>query len=245
MNLPTQRHFLLTVAGLLCCLTAFMQTITPPLSKYGVPVIKEYDMYAATVKADSNKQMVEIKTVVPNIVYDLKYATDKNFLRRNIYPAKTTYTFLRLPAARALALVQKDLNERGMGLKIFDAYRPYSITERFWEMIMNEKYVADPKKASGHNRGLALDLTIIYLHNGKELQMPTGFDNFTDTAHHSFMNIPFDALQNRKLLKDVMEKYGFKMFETEWWHYSWPDEKNYYDAMDIPFADFKNAGKKK
>ena len=245
MNLPTQRHFLLTAAGLLCCLTAFMQTITPPLSKYGVPVIKEYDMYAATVKADSNKQMVEIKTVVPNIVYDLKYATDKNFLHRNIYPAKTSYTFLRLPAARALALVQKDLNARGMGLKIFDAYRPYSITERFWEMIMNEKYVADPKKASGHNRGLALDLTIIYLHNGKELQMPTGFDNFTDTAHHSFMNIPFDALQNRKLLKDVMEKYGFKMFETEWWHYSWPDEKNYYDAMDIPFADFKNAGKKK
>ena len=130
MNLPTQRHFLLTTAGLLCCLTAFMQTITPPLSKYGVPVIKEYDMYAATVKADSNKQMVEIKTVVPNIVYDLKYATDKNFLHRNIYPAKTSYTFLRLPAARALALVQKDLNARGMGLKIFDAYRPYSITAR-------------------------------------------------------------------------------------------------------------------
>ena len=59
------------------------------------------------------------------------------------------------------------------------------------------------------------------------------------------MNIPFDALQNRKLLKDIMEKYGFKMFETEWWHYSWPDEKNYYEAMDIPFADFKNADKKK
>jgi len=59
------------------------------------------------------------------------------------------------------------------------------------------------------------------------------------------MNIPFDALQNRKLLKDVMEKYGFVKFDTEWWHYSWPDEKNYYDAMDISFSDFKNAGKKK
>jgi D-alanyl-D-alanine dipeptidase len=245
MNLPKHGHFLLTIGLLLCVLAVFSQAITPPLSKYGVAVIKEFDMYAATVKADSNKQMVEIKSLAPNIVYDLKYATDKNFMRRNMYPGKTNYTFLRLPAANALALVQKELNEKGMGLKIFDAYRPYSVTEKFWELVLNEKYVADPKKASGHNRGLAVDLTIIYMHNGKELQMPTGFDHFSDTAHHSFMNIPFDALQNRKMLKDIMEKYGFKMFETEWWHYSWPDEKNYYDAMDIPFSDFKNADKKK
>jgi len=245
MNLPKQRHFFSTIAALLLCLASLCQLQAPPLSKYGVPVIKEFDMYAATVKADSNKQMVELKSLIPNIVYDLKYASDKNFMRRNMYPGKTSYTFLRLPAARALALVQKELNEKGMGLKIFDAYRPYSVTEKFWEMVLNEKYVADPKKGSGHNRGLSADLTLIYLHNGKDLQMPTGFDNFSDTAHHSFMNIPFDALQNRKLLKDIMEKYGFKMFETEWWHYSWPDEKNYFEVMDIPFSDFKNADKKK
>jgi len=245
MNLPKQWLFFSTIVPVLFCLPGLCQLPTPPLSKYGVPVIKEFDMYAATVKADSNKQMVELKSLVPNLVYDLKYATDKNFMRRNMYPGKTSYTFLRLPAAHALALVQKELNEKGMGLKIFDAYRPYSVTEKFWELVLNEKYVADPKKGSGHNRGLAADLTIIYMHNGKDLQMPTGFDNFSDTSHHSFMNIPFDALQNRKLLRDIMEKYGFKMFETEWWHYSWPDEKNYYEAMDIPFADFKNADKKK
>ena len=84
-------------------------------------------MYAATVKADSNKQMVELKSLIPNIIYDLKYATDKNFMRRNMYPHKTSYTFIRLPAAKALAQVQKELNEKGMGLKIFDAYRPYSV----------------------------------------------------------------------------------------------------------------------
>jgi len=223
----------------------FAQSVDAPLSKYGVHVIKDFAMYETTVKADSNKKMVEIKSLIPNIVYDLRYATDKNFTRRNLYPAKTKYTFLRLPAAKALAQVQKELNEKGMGLKIFDAYRPYSVTEKFWEMVMNEKYVADPKKASGHNRGISVDLTVIYMHNGKDLQMPTGFDNFSDTAHHAFMNIPFDALQNRKMLKDIMEKYGFQKFETEWWHYSWPDEKNYYDAMDIPLADFKNADEKK
>ncbi|MFT3933430.1 MAG: M15 family metallopeptidase [Chitinophagaceae bacterium] len=245
MNLPTHRHFFL-VACLICTVAAaFSQSVQPPLSKYGVPVIKDIAMYEATVQADSNKRMVEIKSVIPNIVYDLKYATDKNFLRHNMYPAKTNYTFVRLPVVKALAQVQKELNEKGMGLKIFDAYRPYSVTEKFWEIVLNEKYVADPKKGSGHNRGLALDLTVIYMHNGKDLQMPTGFDNFSDTAHHTFMNLPFDALQNRKMLKDIMEKYGFKMFDTEWWHYSWPDEKNYYECMDIPFADFKNIDKKK
>ncbi|MEP6747087.1 MAG: M15 family metallopeptidase [Bacteroidota bacterium] len=245
MNLLKQRYFLLTGCLICSCLVVFSQDIQPPLSKYGIPVIKDLAMYEATVKADSNKQMVEIKSVIPNIVYDLKYASDRNFMRRNMYPLRTNYTFLRLPAVKALALVQKELNEKGMGLKIYDAYRPYSVTEKFWELVLNEKYVADPKKGSGHNRGLSVDLTVIYLHTGKEIQMPTYFDNFSDTAHHSFMNLPFDALQNRKMLKDTMEKYGFKMFETEWWHYSWPDDKNYFEAMDISFSDFKNIDKDK
>ncbi len=244
MILLKQRYFLLTSCLILASLVDFAQAVEAPLSKYGIPVIKDVAMYEATVKADSNKQMVEIKSFIPNIVYDLRYGTEKNFMRRPMYPYKLNFTFLRLPVARALAQVQKELNQNGMGLKILDAYRPYSITEKFWELVMNEKYVADPKKASGHNRGLAVDLTIIYLHNGKELQMPTGFDNFSDTAHHTFMNLPFDALQNRKLLKDVMEKYGFKMFATEWWHYAWPDDKNYFDAMDISFSDLKNDKKK-
>jgi zinc D-Ala-D-Ala dipeptidase len=239
MILLKQRRFLLTNTMVLGYLVAFSQAIQPPLSKYGIPVIKEVIMYEATVKADSNKQMVELKSLIPNIVYELRYATDRNFMRRNMYPLRTNYTFMRLPAAKALAMVQKELNEKGMGLKIYDAYRPYSVTEKFWELVMNEKYVADPKKGSGHNRGIAVDLTVIYK-NGKELLMPTYFDNFSDTAHHSFMNLPFDALQNRLLLKNIMEKYGFQKFETEWWHYSWPDEKNYFDAMDISFQDLKN-----
>ena len=73
--------------------------------------------------------------------------------------------------------------------------------------------------------------------------MPTGFDNFSDTAHYTFMKLPFDALQNRKMLRDVMEKYGFKMFDTEWWHFSWPDEKNYFDALDVDFKELKAPSK--
>ena len=236
MNLLKQRHFLLIIKALFIYMAAFPQSPVLPVSKYGIPVIKDIADYTASVKTDSNKQMVALKTLIPNIIYDLRYAGTNNFMRRAMYPGKTNTTYMRLPAARGLAAVQADLNARGMGLKIFDAYRPYSVTEKFWELVMDERYVADPKKGSGHNRGLAVDLTIVYLQNGKEMQMPTGFDNFTDSAHHSFMHLPFDALQNRKFLKELMIKYGFTPMETEWWHYQWPDDRKY-DVMDIPFAE--------
>lgn len=178
--------------------------------------------------------MIELKSAIPNLVYDLRYSTEDNFVKQPLYPRSTSVTFLRLPAANALTNVQKELAEKGIGLKIFDAYRPYSVTVKFWELIKDERYVANPAKGSGHNRGLAIDLTIVDLKTGKELDMGTGFDNFTDTAHHTFTALPQSVLQNRKILKEVMLKHGFKLFETEWWHYSWPNDRNY-EVLDLSF----------
>ena len=126
----------------------------------------------------------------------------------------------------------------GIGLKIFDAYRPYSVTEKMWEPIKDERYVADPKKGSGHNRGIAVDLTLINLKTKVELPMGTGYDNFSDTAHSTFMALPVEILQNRNLLKNIMEKNGFKVLETEWWHYSFTDAKDF-ELMDISFKKLK------
>ena len=190
--------------------------------------------YKRQVKADSSKKMVELKLVIPGIVYDLRYATTNDFMRRLMYPAKTRFTFLRVDAVKALKQVQLKLNEMGLGLKIFDAYRPYAVTEKFWELVHDERYVANPANGSGHNRGTSLDLTIIYLENGQELNMGTGFDNFTDTAHHSFTNFPESILQNRMLLKSLMEQNGFKALETEWWHYSLPNSKQY-ELLNLSF----------
>src|ERR1043166_7586618 len=120
--------------------------------------------------------MIELKSLMPNIVYDLRYATTNNFMHRLMYPANTRNTFMRQPAVAALQKVQAELNRKGMGLKIFDAYRPYAVTVKFWELVKDERYVANPSKGSGHNRGIAVDLTIIYLDSGKELDMGTGFD---------------------------------------------------------------------
>jgi D-alanyl-D-alanine dipeptidase len=196
--------------------------------------------YLKQVNRDSSKRMIEIKTFIPDIVYDLRYATTNNFMHKQMYPDKTNITFMRLPAAKALQKVQKELNQNGLGLKIFDAYRPFSVTVKFWELVHDERYVANPSKGSGHNRGIAVDLTIINLKTGKELNMGTGFDDFTDTAHHTFTNLPEEVLQNRELLKSTMTKYGFKLFDTEWWHYFLADGSKF-EILDIDFKKLKKA----
>ena len=207
-------------------------------SSYGVKYLAAEKAYKYSVAKDAQKKMIELKSLLPAVVYDLHYATATNFVKQSVYPVGTNHTFLRMPAAQALKKVQEELQLQGLGLKIFDAYRPYSVTVKFWELVKDERYVANPTKGSGHNRGLAIDLTIINLKTGVELDMGTGFDNFTDTAHHSFTKLNATVLQNRKLLKDVMLKHGFNLLETEWWHYYWPNDRNY-EVLDLDFKKLK------
>lgn len=208
---------------------------------YTRPAVTEnYDDYKKQVKADPGKKMIELRKLIPNIIYDLRYASVNNFMKRKMYPAGTNITFLRTPAAKALMQVQDELNQKGLGLKIFDAYRPYSVTVKFWELVKDERYVANPSKGSGHNRGTTVDITIINLQTKKELNMGTDFDNFSDTAHHGFTALPEDVLQNRILLKTTMEKNGFKPYNDEWWHYSFFDGK-LYEILDIDFKKLKKA----
>lgn len=199
------------------------------------PVTSHFRQYKAQVKADPDKRMLELKSNIPGILYDLRYASTKNFMHRLMYPAGTSVTFLRKPAALALAEVQQTLMRQGMGLKIFDAYRPYSVTVQFWELVKDARFVAHPRNGSGHNRGAAVDLTIVQLSTGEELEMGTGFDNFSDTAHHGFTALPETVLRNRLLLRSLMEKNGFRAYEDEWWHYSWPAAAKT-ELLDIPFS---------
>lgn len=198
------------------------------------PVTDRYRLYKKQVKADPDKKMTELKSAVPGILYDLRYASTKNFMHRLMYPAGTSATFLRKPAALALSEVQRSLRQQGLGLKIFDAYRPYSVTVKFWELVKDARFVAHPRNGSGHNRGAAVDLTIVQLSTGQELDMGTGFDNFTDTAHHGFAALPEMIIQNRLLLRSLMEQNGFRAYEDEWWHYSWPGAAKT-ELLDIPF----------
>lgn len=217
----------------LSCLAQDTATVKPS-------VTHKWRIFRKQAKQDSTKRMIELKSLMPNLVYDLRYAGTNNFMQRLMYPENTKNTFLRVPAANALQKVQQELNEKGFGLKIFDAYRPYSVTVKFWELVKDERYVANPAKGSGHNRGIAVDLTIINLKTGEELNMGTGFDNFTDTAHQTFTNLPEEILQNRFLLKSTMEKYGFKALDTEWWHF-FLNNGNRFELLDIDFKKLKKG----
>ena len=214
------------------CLYSIAQSDT------ALQVINKYKVYRQQIRNDAGRRMIELKSVIPPIQYDLRYATTNNFTHHQLYK-KGNKTYIRLPVAKALLKVQQELDSKGYGLKIFDAYRPYNVTKKMWELVKDERYVANPAKGSGHNRGIAVDLTIIILKTVEELNMGTGFDNFTDSAHHDFFKLSSEILQNRKLLKETMEKYGFKSFDTEWWHYSWPNDKGY-EVLDL---DFKQLGR--
>jgi len=237
-NIPQRRNITLSAIIIFCLLAGKSIAQDSNADNKPLKVINTVADYKESVKKDANQKMVSLQKLIPNIVLDLRYGTTNNFMHRLMYEDKPAYTFMRMPAAKALAQVQKELNKKGYGLKIFDAYRPYAVTKKFWDLVHDERYVANPAHGSGHNRGIAADLTIIDLKTKLELKMPTGFDNFTDSAHHDFVNLPDDILKNRNLLKETMEKYGFKEFATEWWHYSLPDPERF-DVLDLSFGELK------
>ncbi len=210
---------------LLSCASA---TIDVPRNRYGLRVVPDAATYQRIARADAAKRLVDLETL--GIPLDVRYATPDNFMKKTLYPVAKAY--LRAPAARALVAVQRELAPRGLGIKVFDAYRPYRVTEAMWEPIRNPDYVADPAKGSRHNRGAAVDLTLIDLRTGAEVPMPTGYDDFTERAAHAFTGLPADALANRALLRDVMVKHGFDPLPSEWWHYDFRGWEGF-ELMDV------------
>lgn len=180
-------------------------------------------------------QLIELNKINPNILLDIRYATTNNFTGKIVYPEARA--FLVDDAAYSLDSVQKELEKSGLGLKIYDAYRPLSVQKIFWKIMPDERYVADPKKGSRHNRGMAVDLTLVDK-DGKELSMPTEYDDFTEKAHRDYMTLTDEQIKNRKILEDVMVKYGFIPFATEWWHFDYKGWENY-SVLDIEFKDIK------
>ena len=144
--------------------------------------------------------------------------------------------FARRPVAEALKKVQADLKPQGLGIKIFDAYRPYKATIKFYELYRDTTYVASPYRGSRHNRGCALDLTIINLKSGEELKMPTGYDSFKKEAWPTTPVSDPSVRKNRTLLINAMEKHGFKVNSSEWWHFDFIGWKKY-EVMDIDFEE--------
>lgn len=183
--------------------------------------------------AGASTDFVDLQKFIPGIVLDIRYATTNNFTKKQIYDAPRA--MLRRAAAEKLKLVQADLQKQGMGLKIYDAYRPLSAQRKLWAIVPDERYVANPAKGSKHNRGAAVDLTIV-AKDGQELEMPTPYDDFTEKAHWNYNRLSEQVLKNKRLLREVMERHGFAGISTEWWHF---DDREWqkYQIMDLSFTE--------
>lgn len=212
-------------------------------------------LFFISAKAQINKNslpagFVYIKNYIPKIEVDLRYCGYDNFLGKPVKGyIKNTAIFTK-PATLALAKVEKELNEKNLGLKIFDAYRPQQAVNHFKEWakdindtISKQKYYPSVNKKnlfrdgyiaskSGHSRGSTIDLTIINLDTKEEIDMGTIFDFLGPQSAHSYAQLTPTQKQNRQLLKSLMIKHGFKPYSKEWWHYTYinePYKSTYFD----------------
>lgn len=160
---------------------------------------------------------VNIKDYSSDFVYDMKYATSDNFLKAQVYDCAEC--FLRLKTVKAIVKANAVFMKKGYKIKFFDCYRPLDIQKKMWKIVSNPSYVADPAKGSIHNRGGAVDITLVDS-TGKELDMGTAFDHFGIEASHNYANLSKKVKKNRALLKKVMTQNGFNSFDSEWWHYN-------------------------
>lgn len=183
--------------------------------------------------------LIEINKLDDTIKLDIRYATTNNFVGQAVY--SEARAFLQKPAAESLVKVHRKLKNQGLGLVVFDGYRPWSVTKMFWEVTPEDKrmFVANPEKGSRHNRGCAVDLSLYNLKTGELLEMPSEFDEFSKRAHVNYDGATDNQKKNRETLRSAMEAEGFLIYEVEWWHFDHKDWREY-PILDIQFSEVKS-----
>ena len=205
------RHYL-QAGGLLLCLFALLCGQAQPPQETG---------------PFHPPELVELRKLDKTIRLDIRYATANNFLGRAVYVKARAY--LQRPAAEALVRASGRVRAQGYGLVVFDGYRPWSVTKIFWDATPADKkeFVADPAKGSRHNRGCAVDLSLYDLKTGREVEMPSGYDEMTERAHSDYQGGTAEARARRDLLRAAMEAEGFAVYAPEWWHYDYKGWREY------------------
>ncbi|HEX9973216.1 MAG TPA: D-alanyl-D-alanine dipeptidase [bacterium] len=184
--------------------------------------------------AQESFDLVDVTTLDSTIVDDLRYATKDNFMGDTLYSANIC--LLRRNVAEQLVKVHQSLRNMNLGLKIWDAYRPLSVQKKMWEKMPDPRYVADPDRGSNHNRGAAVDVTLVDI-KGNELEMPTAFDDFSQRARSDYPDASERAKQNRTILQQAMTAHAFLTISSEWWHFNYSGCGNY-SILDVPLEKF-------
>ena len=188
---------------------------------------------AALAGEVSENPLISVQDVNPRIRLDIRYATPDNFMKEILYPRAVC--FLRRETAAKLSRAQERLEKMGLGLKIFDGYRPHSVQKKMWARFPIEGYVANPAKGSNHNRGAAVDVTLVDS-KGSELGMPSAYDEFSERAHRDYAGGLEAERKNRSILEEAMQAEGFRGISTEWWHFDDTDAKKY-PVLDFPIPE--------
>jgi D-alanyl-D-alanine dipeptidase len=209
-------------------------------------IIFTSDFAQNALPKEENKReadLLELVKLDKTIKLDIRYARSDNFVGRAVYAEARA--FLQRPAAESLLRVHQKLKKQGLGLVIFDGYRPWSVTKLFWEVTSDDKrkFVANPKTGSRHNRGCAVDLSIYDLKTGKLIEMPSDFDEFTERASPDYTGGTDAERRNRDLLRRLMEAEEFTVNKNEWWHFDYKDWQEY-AIYDIPFSEIKTVRKR-
>ena len=195
--------------------TTVLETTAAPTT---LPVDEPTEILPEPEDAD----FVRVMDYLPSVFQELMYATDRNFTGQAIYDFTDAY--LRYGTVKKLAAVSEDMAEFGLALKIWDGFRPVSAQRKLWEVCPDPAYVANPNKGfSSHSRGNTVDLTLVDA-DGKEVEMPTGFDDFSAKADRNYADCTETAAAHAQMLEILMEKHGFSGYFQEWWHFSDTDE---------------------
>lgn len=219
-------------------LFALLGCSSPDTYKYGITPIYQIEEYNNQLNEHPEFELIDLTQLLDSCIVDLRYATTNNFTGEQIYPDNAV-AYLRLPAAMALQSVEADLKKRNLGLVLFDAYRPYSATVKFYEVYHDTTYVASPFTGSRHNRGCAVDITIYDLTSGEYLQMPTNYDDFTEKAGPFAILSDSIAASNRDTLISIMGRHGFEVYPSEWWHFDFQSWEKY-PLLDLTFEDLEH-----
>jgi D-alanyl-D-alanine dipeptidase len=185
---------------------------------------------------------VELVSLDSTIKLEIRYATANNFVGRPVY--EQARAFLQRPAAEALVQAHRGLREKGYGLLVFDAYRPWRVTKTFWDVTppAQRDFVANPREGSKHNRGCAVDLSLYDLATGREVVMPSPYDDFTEKAAPDYPGGTAEQRAARGRLRQAMEREGFSVEPNEWWHFNYRDWK-LYPILDVPFDAVGNGAR--
>ena len=178
--------------------------------------------------------LVELVKLDPSIKLDIRYASTNNFMSAVMY--SQARAFLQRPAAEALVRANAKLKPQGYGLIIHDGYRPWYVTKMFWDATPPDKhmFVADPSEGSRHNRGCAVDLSLYDRKTGREVVMPSGYDEMSERAFADYPGGTPEERRLRGILRAAMESEGFKVYPQEWWHFDYQDWK-LYPILNVPF----------